>query len=77
MFQLVKISIVHLLVSIQYSYDAPGDKLNVVEAYGLNPETVYIEEYGIYWSNSSGESNRVKVSFTTTSDTTTSDTTTE
>lgn len=52
-------------------YDAPGDKPNVVAEYGLKPETIYTEQYGIYWSNSSGESNHVKVSFTTTSDTTT------
>lgn len=52
-------------------YDAPGDKPNVAAEYGLKPETIYTEQYGIYWSNSSGESNRVKVTFTTTSDTTT------
>lgn len=44
---------------------------------GLKPNTTYSDIYGIFWSNSSGESNRVKVSFTTLSDTTKSDTTTE
>ncbi|WP_162097644.1 hypothetical protein [Companilactobacillus versmoldensis] len=43
----------------------------------LKPGTTYTDKYGIYWENSSGESNRVKVSFTTLSDTTKSDTTTE
>lgn len=52
-------------------------KTNTVSISNLTAETSYANQYGIFWENSSGESNRVKVSFTTLSDTTKSDTTTD
>lgn len=64
-------------VSTGKDINSSSTGVNSVQLTGLTPETVYTDKYGIYWENSSGESNRVKVSFTTTSDTTKSDTTTE